>query len=235
MNHKDKYINEIRHLLSESSDEPTKEKILRLTSGSKCIGVTVPKIRQIAKSYKTDNKPDFDLVCDMADSLFVDECREDILFAIFLMSLYKKEFRTVSWDKIDGWLYHVDNWETCDQLSSNIVAPMIVNNPTLTDKLLSLSKSSDKWKRRFAAATVANMNHGGHQYPEETFVVCRNLLSDKEQVVSKAVGWALREIGKKCPQQTFDFLNRNKTIITKKLLKESSELLPGQYKTLLLD
>ncbi len=229
MNNKDKHIDEIRRLLLESSDEPTKEKILRLTSGSKCIGVMVPKIRQIAKSYKADNKLGFDLVCDIADSLFAGACREDILFAIFLMSLYKKEVCTIPWSKINNWLDDVDNWETCDQLAI-IVAEVMVTNPTLLKELYRLATSENKWKRRFAAATIANMNHGGRQYPKETFAVCKILLSDKEQVVSKAVGWALREVSKKCPEQTVDFLNQNKSTMSKKLLKESIELLPEQQK-----
>ncbi len=219
--------------MRESSDEATKEKALRLTSGSKCIGVTVPNIRQIAKPYKADNKFGFEQACDIADSFFADECREEILFAIFLLSLYKKEIYTIPWNKIDSWLNHLDNWETCDQLAI-IVTLIIIKNPLLLQELHHLAASENKWKRRFAAATIANMNHRGRQYTEETFSICKSLLSDKEQVVSKAVGWALREICKKCPEETFDFLSQNKAMISKKPLKESVELLPEQQKALLI-
>ena len=49
--------------------------------------------------------------------------------------------------------------------------------------------------------------------------------------VTKAVGWAIREISKKCPEETFAFLKENLEIIPKRLLKESSELLPEKEKT----
>lgn len=146
-------------------------------------------------------------------------------------SLYKKEIHTIPWNKIDKWLNYIDNWKTCDQLAI-IVALVMVKNPTLLEGLHHLTASENKWKRRFAVATISNMNHAGRQYPEETFIICKNLLVDKEQVVSKAVGWALREISKKCPEQTVEFLNQNKTIISKKLLGKSVELLPEKQKAL---
>ena len=225
------YIQKIRNLLIESADELTKEKVLRLTSGVKCFGVSVPKIRQFAKDFKDEfANLDFSIVCEIADRFFKEECREEILFAIFIIAQQKKNFNKIDWEQIEMWLKHVDNWETCDQLSSNVVTPIIVKNPDLLEKLFELTSSENKWERRFAVATVANINHGGRAYSKETFWICRPLLADKETVVTKAVGWAIREISKKCPEETFDFLKENLGIIPKRLLKESSELLPEKAK-----
>jgi 3-methyladenine DNA glycosylase AlkD len=213
--------------LVESADELTKEKVLRLTSGVKCIGVSVPEIRQIAKDFKVEfPNVDFTVICEIADRFFKDECREEILVAIFIIAQQKKDFNKIDWERVSVWLKHIDNWETCDQLSSNVITPIIVKNPDLLKKLSELTKSGNKWERRFAVATVANINHGGRAYPKETFMICQPLLTDKEAVVTKAVGWAIREISKKCPEETFDFLKENLLIIPKRLLKESSELLP---------
>jgi Predicted DNA alkylation repair enzyme len=225
------YTNKIRNLLIESADELTKEKVLRLTSGVKCIGVSVPKIRQIAKDFKVEfANLDFGLICEIADRLFKEECREEILIAIFIIAQQKKNFSKLGWERITIWLKHIDNWETCDQFSGNVVTPIIVKNPDLLKKLFELTKSENKWKRRFAAATVANINHEGRAYPKETFWICSPLFTDKETVVTKAVGWAIREISKKCPEETFGFLKENLAIIPKRLLKESSELLPEKEK-----
>lgn len=225
------YINEIRNLLIESADELTKEKVLRLTSEAKCIGVPVPKIRQLARDFKIEfANLDFGVFCEIANRFFKEECREEILFAIFVIAQQKKNFDKIEWKQIDAWLKHIDNWETCDQLSGNIVTAIIVKNPDLLENLFELTKSENKWERRFAVATVANINHDGRAYPKETFWICKPLLTDKEPVVTKAVGWAIREISKKCPEETFDFLKENLKIIPKRLLKESSELLPEKEK-----
>ena len=225
------YISKIRNLLIELSDELTKEKVLRLTSGVKCIGVSVPQIRQIAKDFKVEfSNLDFDIVCQIADQFFKDECREEILVAIFIIAQQKKNFNKIDWERIKFWLKHIDNWETCDQLSSNIVTPIMVKNPDLLKKLVELTKMENKWERRFAVATVANSNHGGRAYPKETFMICQPLLTDKETVVTKAVGWAIREISKKCPEEAVDFLKENVQIIPQRLLKEASELLTEKAK-----
>ena len=232
MNKVNEYINKIRNLLIESADEITKEKVLKLTSGVKCIGVSVPQIRQLAKDFKVKfSDLDFGIICEIADRFLKEECREEILFAIFMIAQQKKDFNKIDWKRISIWLKHIDNWETCDQLSGNIVTPIIVKNPNLLKKLFELTKSENKWERRFAVATVANINHGGRAYPKETFWICKPLLTDKETVVTKAVGWAIREISKKCPEETFDFLKENLKIIPKRLLKESSELLPEKAKS----
>lgn len=236
MNNTKGYIDEIKSKIAALSDSETKEKALRLTSGAKCIGVSVPKIKQLVKEYKIElSKIDFELICEIADKLFEDEYREEILFAVFVIAQQKKNLLKIEWNRIDFWLNHIDNWETCDQLSSNIVTTIIVKNPDLLAKLCRLTKSENKWKRRFAAATVANINHGGRAYPKETFLISRELLEDGESVVTKAVGWAIREISKKCPNESFDFLQDNIEIIPLRLLKESSELLPEKEKRKIIE
>lgn len=225
------YIKKIKNDLIGLSDDATKEKVIRLTSGAKCYGVTVPKLRQLAKDYKVVFKDiGFDEILNIANVLFENECREEILFITFLMASYKKEKKTIAWNNILLWVNHIDNWETCDQLSSNIVTDIIVHNEKLIKELHKLAKSENIWKRRFSVSTMANLNHGGRQYPNETFSLCEILLKDKEIMVSKAVGWAIREISKKCPKETVTFLKNNKTNMSAKLLKESMELLTEEQK-----
>ncbi len=230
MNSIDEYTDRIRRSLLALSDEATKEKTERLISGARCIGVAVPNIRQLAKDLKPDfGTLPFETLCRIVDQLFESECREEILLAVFVLAQRKKELANIPWTRISPWLDHLDNWETCDQLST-VIALLIPKNPSLLTELYTLAESPNKWKRRFAAATAANINHNGCAYPEETFRIVRPLLADREVVVSKAVGWALRGISKKCPSETFGFLKENLGVIPKRLLKESSELLPEKEK-----
>ncbi len=230
MNQINEYTDRIRHSLLALSDEATKEKAERLTSGAWCIGVTVPNIRQLAKELKPDFATlPFETLCRIVDQLFESKCREEILLAVFVLAQRKKDLASIPWTRVALWLDHLDNWETCDQLSI-IIAPLIAKIPSLLTELYALTASSNPWKRRFAAATAANINHDGRAYPEETFRIVRPLLTDREVVVSKAVGWALREVSKKCPRETFGFLKENLGIIPRRLLKESIELLPENQK-----
>jgi 3-methyladenine DNA glycosylase AlkD len=60
--------------------------------------------------------------------------------------------------------------------------------------LAALAQSGNLWKRRFAASTMANLNHGGRQFRDETLAIVKLLQNDKELMVKKAVVWALKEI-----------------------------------------
>jgi len=186
-------LNEIRKEIVALSDAETKEKVIRLTSGAKCCGVTVPKLRELAKAYKKRNI-DFAEILNIANHFFEDECREEILFAIFLTALYKKEKLQISWNTVLPWLDHLDNWETCDQLSSCIVVDILLKKNDFVNDLATLAKSDNLWKRRFAAATMANLNHGGRQFKEETQAIVKLLQNEKEPMVKKAIVWALKEI-----------------------------------------
>jgi 3-methyladenine DNA glycosylase AlkD len=221
-----KYANEIRAILLNVADDKIKEKVLRLTSGAKCIGVTVPRIRSLSKTFKQKySNLTIEELCAIMDTLCKNKCREEILFGIFLIANFKKNILAIPWTKINSWLDALDNWETCDQLSSNIVTPIIAKNISLIDKLKPLAQSNNLWKRRFAVATAANINHGGRQFPDQTLAICKILLTDKEIMVTKAVGWALREISKKSPDLVFNFLKTNNQYISERLMKESSEIL----------
>ena len=186
-------IEDIRKDIIALSDGETKEKVIRLTSGAKCYGVTVPKLRWLAKEYKKRNL-DFVDILAIASDFFENRNREEILFAVFLLALYKNDKRQISWNTVLQWLDHLDNWETCDQLSSCIVVDILLTKNDFVHDLVPLAKSDNVWKRRFAAATVANLNHGGRQFKEETQTIVNLLQNEKEPIVKKAVVWALKEI-----------------------------------------
>ena len=188
-------IKEIRKDIIALSDVATKEKVIRLTSGAKCYGVTVPKLRGLAKEYKKRNI-DFAEILPIASDFFENENREEILFAVFLLALYKKDKLQISWNTILQWLDHLDNWETCDQLSSCIVVDILLKKNDFVKDLTTLAKSDNLWKRRFAVSSMANLNHGGRQFKEETQIIINLLQNEKEPMVKKAVDWALKEINK---------------------------------------
>jgi 3-methyladenine DNA glycosylase AlkD len=190
-----KLIDEIRKDIIALSDAETKEKVTRLTSGAKCYGVTVPKLRELAKAYKK-RTIDFAEMLSIANEFFENKNREEILFAVFLLALYKKDKLKIAWNTVLQWLDHLDNWETCDQLSSCIVVDILLKKGDFMNDLATLATSGNLWKRRFAVATMANLNHGGRQFKEETLAIVKLLQNEKEPMVKKAIIWALKEIVK---------------------------------------
>lgn len=225
----------IRRSLAEAADPVTKEKVSRLVSGAKAIGVTVPKLRQLAADFRRNHAElTLENACELMDMLCRNRCREEILFGIFFLGRYGKAIASLEWKWVEKWIDALDNWETCDQLASIVGGPMVAAHLHYIDNLVKLAKSNNLWKRRFAAATVSEINHKGRVYPKETFRVCSLLLSDPEPMVWKAVGWAIREITKKDEATAYRFLQENRKRISSSLLREASKKLLLQHRQKLL-
>lgn len=98
----------------------------------------------------------------------------------------------------------VNNWDLVDSSAHKIIGQAILDG-VIGEKLLdTLADSKNMWKRRVAIiATMAMIGVG--QY-DATLRIAKKLLSDKEDLMHKAVGWALREVWKKDPKRCEEFL-----------------------------
>jgi 3-methyladenine DNA glycosylase AlkD len=87
--------------------------------------------------------------------------------------------------------------------------------------LLSLAKSSSLWQRRVAIVfTFAFIREG---IPMPTLVVAKQLLHDEEDLIHKATGWMLREMGKRNPIELRRFLEENVSVMPRTMLRYSIE------------
>ncbi len=99
----------------------------------------------------------------------------------------------------------VNNWDLVDTSAPYIVGRYLLKRPRAI--LRKLAKSSMLWERRIAiVATFAFMRAGE---TEDTFAIAQMLLGDGHELIHKAVGWALREAGKKKPDQLLSFLEEH--------------------------
>jgi 3-methyladenine DNA glycosylase AlkD len=217
------------------SDENVRAKLARLIPGAKATGATIPELRDLVARFRLDNQAlTLEQACDLMDELCRGRVREEILFGVFLLGGYGKQLSSLPWRRLQPWLESLDNWETCDQLASNVSGTIVASNLDLVERLVALSGSEDPWKRRFALATAVELNHKGRSHPEETLRICTPLLNDPEPIVRKAVAWALKEASKKSETRVFEFLVAHKERIPASVLREASEKLSPAHKRIIL-
>lgn len=161
------------------------------------IGVTVPEIRRVAKRHAA--LPLADL-----EDLLHSPVHEHRLTALLILVAQYARGDAAARERI----YHlylrntdrVNNWDLVDSSAEHIVGPWLQDRPDKMAVLRRLAASESLWERRIAMlATFAYIKQGR---AEEALQVADLLLADTHDLIHKAVGWMLREIGKRCGEAT---------------------------------
>ena len=184
-------------------------------------GIRVPVLRALAKEYRSVPLPE-------AERLLRSTFHEDRLLALLLLvRLYSRGDETLR-EKIYR-LYlkntrFVNNWDLVDSSAEHIVGAHLWERPRAP--LGRLAKSEDLWERRVAVmATFHFVKRGEFR---ETLDLARALLSDREDLMHKAVGWMLREVGKRDPEAEERFLKENYRRMPRTMLRYAIEKFPEE-------
>ena len=115
----------------------------------------------------------------------------------------------------------VNNWDLVDASAHKIVGQAILDKVINAKILDTLVDSKNMWERRVAIiATMAMIRVG--QY-DATLRIAKKLLSDKEDLMHKAVGWALREVWKKDSARCEEFLLKHYSRLPRTTLRYAIE------------
>ncbi|MDX2054847.1 MAG: DNA alkylation repair protein [Polyangiaceae bacterium] len=119
----------------------------------------------------------------------------------------------------------INNWDLVDSSAPHILGHWLLNKDRKL--LLKLARSRSLWERRIAIiATFEFLRHGQHR---ETFAISELLLSDKEDLIHKAVGWMLREAGKNVGVQHLRaFLKKHANKMPRTALRYATEHLSAE-------
>jgi 3-methyladenine DNA glycosylase AlkD len=187
--------------------------------GDVFIGVRVPAIRKAAREFKS--LP----LCEVL-RLLRSKIHEERLAALAILVLQTTkadaETRKRVYDAYLANTKYVNNWDLVD-----LSAPQLVGI-YLADKsrkpLYRLAKSSWLWDRRISIlATFAFIRRGDFN---DALKIAERLLGDKEDLIHKAVGWMLREIGKRDRAVLLAFVDAHCRVMPRTMLRYAIEKLP---------
>ncbi len=184
--------------------------------GDKFLGIRVPVIRQTVKKFKTTP-------LTVAEKLLKSEYHEVRLFALLLLVF---RFSKSSIDEQDV-IYHlylkntqfINNWDLVDSSAHHIVGAYLQNKERSV--LYDLLKSNSLWERRIAIMSTFYFIKK-NQF-SDTLHISELLLSDQEDLIHKAVGWMLREVGKRDLALEVAFLKTNYQKMPRTMLRYAIE------------
>ena len=180
------------------------------------LGISVPDQRRVAKKY-------LDLPLPGIEKLLSDEIHEYRLTALLILA---SKFQKAGLDergKIVG-LYlrnikKINNWDLIDLSAPKILGPWFFDKDR--SFLYKLALSKNLWERRIGImSTFAFIKVGQFQ---DTFKISEILLKDEHDLIHKAVGWMLREVGKKNQKTEEQFLRKHHCQMPRTMLRYAIE------------
>jgi 3-methyladenine DNA glycosylase AlkD len=169
----------------------------------KFLGIKIPDVRKLAKSFKDINKED---VLVLLKSPY-NEYR--LLALFFIIDRYQKGSADIKIEMYQIYVENinfVNNWNLVDSSAHFILGAHVYHGLIEKDILLTLLDSEILWHRRIAI--IASWYHIRQNNFDTTLDFAKKLLSDKHDLIHKAVGWMLREIGKRDKIILKDFLDQ---------------------------
>jgi 3-methyladenine DNA glycosylase AlkD len=117
----------------------------------------------------------------------------------------------------------IDSWGAFDAFACFLSGP-VWRQRQISDSLMSRwARSRDRWWRRAAVVSTVSLNNksrGGRGDPARTLQICQIVLDDKDDMVVKALSWALRELAKRDPQSVRAFILEHEPRLAPRILRE---------------
>lgn len=195
-------------------------------AGDRFIGITVPQTRAIACRYR-------DLPADDIAALLSSPVHEERLCALLMLVDRYERGDDATKDRVYRFYLkntrRINNWDLVDLSAPRIVGAHMLRTGDQGGRLLRLARSPNLWERRIAVlATFAFIGAGRHI---PSFNVARVLLDDEQDLIHKAVGWMLREVGKRIGQETEEeFLHRQYRRMPRTMLRYAIERFPRRLR-----
>ena len=181
--------------------------------GDKFLGVTVPNIREVAKGFKDVN---FDVIKELIHSPW-HEMRMCAL--LILVNNSKKDVTKDTFDFYLSQTEHINNWDLVDLSAPQIVGQFLLNKDR--DILYKLAESDLLWDNRIAI--VSTLTFIRNNDLDDTYRLSLKMMYHKHDMIHKAIGWMLREAGKRDAKRLYDFVMANKSIMPRTMLRYSIE------------
>lgn len=187
--------------------------------GDKFLGITVPEIRILAKEFK-------DLPLEDCCKLLESPYNEERSLALFILNAQFKRGDEKVQEKIYK-IYlekrkYVNNWNLVDASASYIVGPYIFNRDRSI--LYELARSKNLWDKRIAI--ISTFHFIREKDFKDTIRLCELFLKEEHDLMHKACGWMLREMGKKDVDELRRFLKKHKDKMPRTMLRYAIEKFP---------
>ncbi len=218
-------IKDIRESLDEFADDKRIEFAKKsYPTKMHVIGVTVPNLKialkELSKQTKLlKNQEKLNLIKQLIDR----DVFELQQIAFEYLQTEKNLYKSLTKEYIESIEKNLDNWLSVDYFGALVVGCAWRENLINTEFVKRYLSSDDFWIRRIAVVATVSLNQkarGGHGDSKRTLEICQLVVDDHQEMIIKALSWALRELVKIDKESVIEFINEYKDRLHKKVLRE---------------
>ena len=183
------------------------------------LGIRVPVLRKIAKKFRRISLAE---VSKLLESKFHEERLLSILMLVNLFKSGDEDDQELIYELYLDKTKFINNWDIVDISAGNIVGEFLFEKDKAP--LYRLVFSENLWERRIAI--VATFYFIKNDEFDDTLKIAEILFTDKEDLIHKAVGWMLREVGKRVIEIEEEFLEEHYLKMPRTMLRYAIERFP---------
>lgn len=174
------------------------------------IGLKKPARAALCKPLFSELKPFITekWILGAAPLLWAKKEREFHYVAIDLFLNHKKLITPVSLITLEKMIVTNSWWDSVDGISSNAIAPLILNYPKMKKEMERFAKHKNMWLNR--VAIIHQLLYKEKTDTEFLYKVCERHMHSEEFFIRKAIGWALRQYAKTNRKEVYAFVEKNK-------------------------
>jgi len=200
-------------------------------------GVRYPVVRVIANKHfkESINKLSKKEVFKICEDLMNSRIQEEIVVAFEFAEKYNKDFLKDDLIVFKKWIEkYVVNWALCDDICSGPLGELLIKYPELISETRKWHNSLNRWLKRASIVSLIKTVQKTKKV-EDVYKVADLLLKDRDDLIQKATGWALREAGKIDKKRLYVYVMKNKSKIGRTCLRYSIEKFDAKDRKKLMD
>jgi 3-methyladenine DNA glycosylase AlkD len=187
------------------------------------LGITVPVSRQFARKYKNLK---FSEITKLLKSKFHEERLIALLILVHNFNLKDEKSKKEIYEFYLNNTKHINNWDLVDLSAHEIIGQYLSDKNA--DILIKLAKSENIWGRRIAVISTFEFIRNNRF--NDSLRLAKILLQDEHDLMHKAVGWMLREIGKRDMETEIKFLDKHYGKMPRTMLRYAIERFPEKLR-----
>jgi 3-methyladenine DNA glycosylase AlkD len=200
------------------------DRLKKVESAEQVLGTRTPDIRAVASELfsKIRNSPAADVVL-LAKALLAMKTFETRQVAYEIIGRHRPAVQSLALDDVVSLGHGIDNWTAVDVFAGQVAGAAWREGRIADADVGRWARFGDRWWRRCAAVCTVTLNQsarGGKGDARRTLKICRLLVKDRDDMVGKALSWALRELIPHAASAVQEFVNKHEKALQGRVVRE---------------